>query len=47
MGVRSGWELSAMSDLPVVYNLIDFAEISDHAVRGLDVTAVKETWFAT
>lgn len=34
-------------DLPVVYNFIDFGEISDDAVYSLDVTTVKATWFAT
>jgi len=41
-GVRFGWGLYAIPNLPVVYNLIDFGEISHDAVRGLDVTAVKK-----
>jgi len=44
--VRFGCELGLIYDLPVVYNLVDFGEISDHAKRSLDVTAVKEMWFA-
>jgi hypothetical protein len=47
MNVKSGCELGMISDLPVVYNLIDFGEISDHAVRGLDVTTAKKMWFVT
>jgi len=47
MDIKSGCELDVSSNLPVVYNLVDFGEISDHAKRGLDVTAVKEIWFAT
>jgi len=42
MCVRSSWELYAICNPPVVYNLIDFGEISDHAVRGLDVTTAKQ-----
>ena len=42
MCVSSGWGLGAIYYLPVVYNLIDFGEISDDAVRGLDVTTAKK-----
>ena len=45
MDVRSGCELGVVSNLPVVYNLINFGEISDHAVRSLDVPTAKETRF--
>lgn len=40
--VRSGRELGAIYNLPVVYKLIDVGEISDHAVRGLDVTTAEK-----
>lgn len=42
MDVRPGCELDVISDLPVVYNLVDFGEIPNHAVRSLDVTAVEK-----
>ena len=42
MYVRSGWELGTIYNLPVVYNPVDFGEISDHGVRGLDVTTAKK-----
>ena len=41
--VRSGWELGAIYNLPVVYDLIDFGEISDNAVSGLDVTTDRKS----
>lgn len=45
MGVGSGSELDVISDLPVIYNLIDLGKISNHAVSSLNVTAMNETWF--
>lgn len=47
MNFELGCELGMITDLPVVYNLINSGEISEHAVRGLDVTTVKGMRFAT
>lgn len=46
MGIGSGSEPDMTPDLPMIYNLIDLGEISHHAVSGLDVATVEETWFA-